>query len=114
MPLPLSQVWLCGGQLLHSPCSKIGHIARSQPYSFPAGRYQTEMHNYKRAVEVWMGDYKKYVYEYFPAMKVRNGLGDQSITPTQPNPILNAPFHPRPDMGLSLYGDKCIVHIVRQ
>ncbi|XP_071091328.1 polypeptide N-acetylgalactosaminyltransferase 1-like [Haliotis cracherodii] len=63
------RVWLCGGQLLHSPCSKIGHIARSQPYSFPAGRYQTEMHNYKRAVEVWMGDYKKYVYEYFPAMK---------------------------------------------
>ncbi|XP_067665047.1 polypeptide N-acetylgalactosaminyltransferase 1-like isoform X2 [Haliotis asinina] len=63
------RVWLCGGQLLHSPCSKIGHIARSQPYSFPAGRYQTEMHNYKRAVEVWMGHYKKYVYEYFPAMK---------------------------------------------
>ncbi|XP_041367912.1 inactive polypeptide N-acetylgalactosaminyltransferase-like protein 5 [Gigantopelta aegis] len=63
------RVWLCGGQLLHSPCAKVGHIARAQPYSFPAGRYQTEIHNYKRAVDVWMGPYKKYVYDYFPDMK---------------------------------------------
>lgn len=56
------RVWLCGGQMLHVPCSRIGHIARSQPYSFPNGRMETENHNYKRAVEVWMDEYKEYVY----------------------------------------------------
>ena len=52
------------------PCSRIGHIARPQPYNFPKGREATELRNYKRAVEVWMGDYKKYVYRALPAMQV--------------------------------------------
>ncbi|PVD19976.1 hypothetical protein C0Q70_20470 [Pomacea canaliculata] len=63
------RVWLCGGRLVHLPCSKIGHIARPQPYTFPEGRYETEIHNYKRAVEVWMGPYKRFVYEHHPRMK---------------------------------------------
>ena len=48
----------------------MGHIARPQPYSFPKGREATELRNYKRAVEVWMGDYKKYVYRAIPAIQV--------------------------------------------
>ena len=64
------QVWLCGGRLVHLACSKLGHIARPQPYTFPDGRYDTEIHNYKRAIEVWMGPYKKLVYEHHPKMKV--------------------------------------------
>lgn len=71
------RVWMCGGQLLHVPCSRIGHIERSQPYSFPEGRKQTEMHNYKRAVDVWLGDYKVYVYNLFPGMKQLD-VGDLS------------------------------------
>ncbi|BFZ07652.1 hypothetical protein BsWGS_10691 [Bradybaena similaris] len=63
------RVWMCGGQLVHVPCSRIGHIERVQPYNFPKGRQLTEMHNYKRAVDVWLGDYKKYVYNLFPGMK---------------------------------------------
>ncbi|XP_070176382.1 polypeptide N-acetylgalactosaminyltransferase 13-like isoform X2 [Littorina saxatilis] len=64
------RVWMCGGSLIHIPCSKLGHIARVQPYSFPAGRRQTEVHNYKRAVELWMeDDHKKFVQDYFPEMK---------------------------------------------
>ena len=71
MPTILTlQVWLCGGRLVHVPCSRIGHIARPQPYSFPKGREATELRNYKRAVEVWMGDYKKYVYRAIPAIQV--------------------------------------------
>ena len=65
------QVWLCGGRLVHLACSKLGHIARPQPYTFPEGRYETEIHNYKRAIEVWMGPYKKLVYDHHPKMKVR-------------------------------------------
>ncbi|KAI8784594.1 inactive polypeptide N-acetylgalactosaminyltransferase protein 5 [Biomphalaria glabrata] len=71
------RVWMCGGQLLHVACSHIGHIERSQPYSFPKGRRLTEMHNYKRAVEVWLGDYKIYVYNLFPGMKALD-VGDLS------------------------------------
>lgn len=61
---------MCGGQIVHCFCSHIGHIARSQPYSFPEGRKETEIYNYKRAVDVWMGPYKKYVYNAYPSMKV--------------------------------------------
>nr|KAG5692701.1 hypothetical protein BaRGS_008564 [Batillaria attramentaria] len=63
------RVWLCGGRLVHLACSKIGHIARPQPYTFPDGRYETEIYNYKRAVEVWMGPFKKFVYQHHPQMK---------------------------------------------
>ncbi|XP_041375866.1 inactive polypeptide N-acetylgalactosaminyltransferase-like protein 5 [Gigantopelta aegis] len=64
------RTWMCGGQLMHAPCSKIGHIARSQPYQFPGGRRKTEVTNYKRAVEVWMEpEHKKFVYDFFPDMK---------------------------------------------
>lgn len=64
------QVWCCGGQILHVFCSHFGHVARSQPYSFPDDRLHTEVHNYKRAADLWFGPYKKYVYNYFPLMRV--------------------------------------------
>ena len=64
------QVWMCGGSLVHIPCSKLGHIARVQPYSFPGGRRQIEVHNYKRAVELWMEDnHKQFIQDYYPEMK---------------------------------------------
>jgi polypeptide N-acetylgalactosaminyltransferase len=62
---------MCGGSLVHIPCSKLGHIARVQPYSFPGGRRKIEVHNYKRAVELWMEDnHKSFIYDYFPDMPV--------------------------------------------
>ncbi|XP_052098989.1 polypeptide N-acetylgalactosaminyltransferase 13-like [Mytilus californianus] len=64
------RVWMCGGKMVHMPCSHVGHIARPQPYSFPLGRRKTELYNYKRAVDVWMDPaYKKFVYDFFPEMK---------------------------------------------
>lgn len=69
----LLQVWLCGGRLLHVPCSRIGHMARVQPYSFPGGRQIIEQFNYKRAISVWMGNYSRFVYNSFPDMKVKPG-----------------------------------------
>ena len=69
----LLQIWLCGGRLLHVPCSHLGHIARSQPYTFPGGRHRVELFNYKRAIEVWMEpEYKDFIYKFFPYMLVRN------------------------------------------
>lgn len=63
------RVWLCGGRLIHLPCSHLGHIARGQPYSFPEGRHNIELYNYKRAILVWMGDHKRFVYNYHTEME---------------------------------------------
>ncbi|XP_059165152.1 inactive polypeptide N-acetylgalactosaminyltransferase-like protein 5 [Physella acuta] len=63
------RVWLCGGRLLHVPCSKIGHIARGQPYTFPGGRQAIEDFNYKRAAVVWMGNYTRFLYSIHPNMR---------------------------------------------
>ncbi|XP_048733053.2 polypeptide N-acetylgalactosaminyltransferase 13-like isoform X2 [Ostrea edulis] len=63
------RVWTCGGRLVHVACSKIGHIARDQPYSFLAERSAVEIHNYKRIVEVWFDEFKQYVYHVYPEMK---------------------------------------------
>ncbi|XP_063447802.1 polypeptide N-acetylgalactosaminyltransferase 1-like [Mytilus trossulus] len=63
------RVWMCGGRLIHIPCSHIGHIPRSQPYSFPGGRRYVEVYNYKRAVEVWMEPkHRRFVYDSYPEM----------------------------------------------
>lgn len=64
------RVWMCGGHLLHFPCSRLGHIARFQPYSFPGGRRHIEAYNYKRAMDVWMEpNHKKFVYDHYPEME---------------------------------------------
>lgn len=62
---------MCGGRLVHLPCSHLGHIPRSQPYSFPGGRRRVEVYNYKRAVEVWVDpEYRSFIYDHFEEMKV--------------------------------------------
>lgn len=70
------RVWMCGGRLVHLPCSHLGHIARSQPYDFPGGRRNIEVFNYKRAIEVWMEpEHKQFVYDHFEDMQEVN-VGD--------------------------------------
>ncbi|KAK3096527.1 hypothetical protein FSP39_001044 [Pinctada imbricata] len=63
------RIWSCGGRVLHAACSKVGHIARNQPYSFLDDRLNVELYNYKRIVEVWFDEYKEYVYDIYPQMK---------------------------------------------
>ncbi|XP_059169601.1 polypeptide N-acetylgalactosaminyltransferase 1-like [Physella acuta] len=71
------RVWMCGGRLLHAPCSRVGHVARGQPYTFPGGRTQIEHYNYKRAALVWMGNYTRFLYSIYPDMKTLD-VGDVS------------------------------------
>ncbi|GFS28061.1 polypeptide N-acetylgalactosaminyltransferase [Elysia marginata] len=71
------RVWLCGGRLMHVPCSRIGHIARVQPYSFPGGREAITNFNYERAIRVWMGNYSRFVHSIKPDMKTLD-VGDLS------------------------------------
>lgn len=69
------RIWQCGGQIVIAPCSHVGHIFRDyHPYKFPQGK-DTNAINTKRAVEVWMDDYKKYFYQTRPEL-VEMKVGD--------------------------------------
>lgn len=47
------KIWLCGGQMLDSPCSRIGHIYKHNPFPDPRGTDYLSK-NFKRVAEVWM------------------------------------------------------------
>ncbi|XP_042255434.1 polypeptide N-acetylgalactosaminyltransferase 11 isoform X2 [Thunnus maccoyii] len=52
------RIWMCGGQLLIIPCSRVGHIFRKRrPYGSPGGQ-DTMAHNSLRLAHVWMDEYK--------------------------------------------------------
>jgi len=53
------KIWQCGGQLLDAPCSRVGHVYRQfAPFSFGGALGK----NHKRVMDVWMDEYKEYVY----------------------------------------------------
>ncbi|XP_054732261.1 N-acetylgalactosaminyltransferase 6 [Anastrepha obliqua] len=59
------KIWMCGGELLDAPCSRIGHIYRGPRNSKPSPRKTDYLHkNYKRVAEVWMDEYKEYIYDH--------------------------------------------------
>ncbi|XP_055296045.1 polypeptide N-acetylgalactosaminyltransferase 5-like isoform X2 [Sitodiplosis mosellana] len=54
------RTWLCGGAVEIVPCSHVGHYFRFTPYSFNGDRYEVELRNNLRTVEVWMDQYRVY------------------------------------------------------
>lgn len=67
------KLWMCHGQMLFVPCSRVGHIYRMKGWrgngtpSYVKGNFVDR--NYVRVVEVWWDDYKKYFYERKPSAK---------------------------------------------
>ncbi|XP_037934221.1 N-acetylgalactosaminyltransferase 6 [Teleopsis dalmanni] len=58
------KIWMCGGEMLDAPCSRIGHVYRGPRKSAPSPRKTDYLHrNYKRVAEVWMDEYKEYLYD---------------------------------------------------
>lgn len=65
------KVWMCGGELVCSPCSHVGHIFRKRsPYKWPSN-VNVVRKNTVRLAEVWLDEYKNYYYE-----RIQNDLGD--------------------------------------
>ena len=60
------RVWCCGGTILRTPCSQVGHVYRdTSPHDIPGGfkeRLDYAKVNTKRFVEVWLGKYKNFYY----------------------------------------------------
>lgn len=44
------------------PCSRVGHLFRVLTYSFEGDEDTIKIKNKRRVAEVWMDEYKKYLY----------------------------------------------------
>ena len=64
------KVWMCHGQVLFVPCSRVGHIYRMEGWGGnPPPEYvpsNPSLRNYIRVVEVWWDEYKEYFYTTRP------------------------------------------------
>lgn len=71
------RIWMCGGQLLIMPCSRVGHIFRKRrPYGSPGGE-DTMAHNSLRLAHVWMDEYKDQYLSLRPDL-IGRSFGDVS------------------------------------
>ncbi|KAM6970829.1 LOW QUALITY PROTEIN: polypeptide N-acetylgalactosaminyltransferase 11 [Tautogolabrus adspersus] len=71
------RIWMCGGQLIIVPCSRVGHIFRKRrPYGSPGGQ-DTMAHNSLRLANVWMDEYKEQYLSLRPELRERS-FGDVS------------------------------------
>ncbi|KXJ69759.1 hypothetical protein RP20_CCG025930 [Aedes albopictus] len=69
------KIWQCGGRMVDAPCSHVGHVYRGlAPFPNPRGtNFVTR--NFKRVAEVWMDEYKQFLYERNPEYD-RTDAGD--------------------------------------
>ncbi|KAG5666839.1 hypothetical protein PVAND_014849 [Polypedilum vanderplanki] len=57
------KVWLCNGQQLDAPCSRVGHLYRPRPFTNAGNHTNYVSYNFKRVAEVWMDEYAQYIYK---------------------------------------------------
>lgn len=70
------KIWQCGGKMYDAPCSRVGHIYRGYaPFSNPR-KTDYLSRNYKRVAEVWMDEYKEFLYERRSDRYVNVDAGD--------------------------------------
>ncbi|XP_046558534.1 polypeptide N-acetylgalactosaminyltransferase 5-like [Haliotis rubra] len=58
------KIWMCNGTIELIPCSQVGHIFRYQnPIKWSSTGVNVLKRNYMRVAEVWMDEYKEYMYD---------------------------------------------------
>ena len=76
------RLWMCGGEIVTVPCSRIAHVFRKKsPYQFKnRDPFRTISHNLNRVAAVWMDHYRD-VYELighrFDAVPNYGDVGDR-------------------------------------
>ena len=74
------QVWQCGGQVLISTCSRVGHVFRKvSPYTWPGGVVKILNHNTLRTVHVWMDEYRDFFLKINPSKRKNNTQGPRLV-----------------------------------
>ena len=59
------RAWTCAGGVYIAPCSRVAHLFRRMlPYRVPTDStgHSLKLQNYRRLVDVWFDDYRKYYY----------------------------------------------------
>ncbi|CRL06521.1 CLUMA_CG019455, isoform A [Clunio marinus] len=70
------KIWQCHGRMVDAPCSRVGHIYRGYaPFSNVRSKDFLSI-NYKRVAEVWMDEYKDYLYARSPGKYEKIDAGD--------------------------------------
>lgn len=68
---------MCGGRMANIPCSRVGHVyRRNVPYTYP--KADAVSINFRRVAEVWMDEYKEWLYDRRPSLKLVTNYGDIS------------------------------------
>ena len=70
------KIWQCHGRMVDAPCSRVGHIYRGYaPFSNVRSKDFLTI-NYKRVAEVWMDEYKEFLYARSPGKYEKVDPGD--------------------------------------
>lgn len=72
------KLWLCGGQLLEVPCSRVAHTFRKRNKWRTLPGVDFVGRNFKRLAEVWMDEFKENFYRTDPIRYGRIDPGDLS------------------------------------
>lgn len=57
------KLWLCGGGMFEVPCSRVAHLSKvHSAYRMPETPMDFVGFNLKRVAEVWLDEYKEYLY----------------------------------------------------
>lgn len=72
------KLWLCGGELVECPCSRVAHVFRRHNEYRKLEDVDFVGRNFKRIAEVWMDDWKQYLYKTNPERYAIIDAGDLS------------------------------------
>lgn len=89
------KVWLCGGKMLDTPCSRVAHTYRHffpKQYYAPVEGQDVVAENFKRVAEIWMDEYKEYFYMRQRERYAKLNAGDISYPVYLRNKMKCKPF----------------------